>query len=122
MYRHQLCCINAKINNIKTEDLTPEELSRLIKVLDDEQDIQASNMARIALYTGMRRGELFSLKWSDVNFRRKTITIRDPKGGLDVTIPLNKMAEKVLKEHPDTGSEFFPPEREVSCAKKHLAP
>jgi len=38
-----------KVNNIKTEDLTPEELSRLIKVLDEEQDIQASNMVRIAL-------------------------------------------------------------------------
>ena len=100
-----------KVNNIKTEDLTPEELSRLIKVLDEEQDIQASNMVRIALYTGMRRGELFSLKWSDVNFLRKIITIRDPKGGLDETIPLNKMAEKVLKEHPDTASEFvFPGE------------
>ena len=100
-----------RVNNIKTEDLTPEELSRLIKVLDEEQDIQASNMLRIALYTGMRRGELFSLKWSDVNFRRKIITIRDPKGGLDETIPLNKMAEEVLKEHPDTASEFvFPGE------------
>jgi len=64
-----------RVNNIKTEDLTPEELSRLIKVLDEEQDIQASNMLRIALYTGMRRGELFRLKWSDVNFRRKIITI-----------------------------------------------
>jgi len=45
-----------RVNNIKTEDLTPEELSRLIKVLDEEQDIQASNMLRMALYTGMRRG------------------------------------------------------------------
>jgi len=100
-----------KVNNIKTEDLTPEELNRLFNVLDEEQNIQASNLVRLALFTGMRRGELFSLKWSDVNFRRKTITIRDPKGGLDGTIPLNKMAEIVLKEHPDTGSEFvFPGE------------
>ena len=98
-----------KVNNIKTEDLTPNELNRLFNVLDEEQDIQASNLIRLALYTGMRRGELFSLKWSDVNFIRKTISIREPKGGIDETIPLNKLAEKVLSRHPNTGSDFVFP-------------
>ena len=53
-----------KVNNFKTEDLTANELDRLIKVLDEEQDIQGSNLIRLALYTGMRRGELFGLMHS----------------------------------------------------------
>ena len=107
-----------KVNNIKTEDLTPNELSRLIKVLDEEQDIQASNLIFLALYTGMRRGELFRLMWSDVNFSRKTITIREPKGGIDETIPMNEMAEMVLKRHPNSKSEFVFPGRGGMQRKK----
>ena len=98
-----------RVNNIKTEDLTPEELSRLIKVLDEEQDIQAANLLRLALFTGMRRGELFKLKWKDINFNIKIILIRDPKSGLDETIPLNEIALSVLDKHPKTESEFVFP-------------
>jgi integrase len=34
----------------------------------------------MALYTGMRRGELFKLKWDHVDFDRGFINIVDPKG------------------------------------------
>ncbi|MDG2064911.1 MAG: site-specific integrase [SAR324 cluster bacterium] len=94
---------------MKTEDLSPEELNRLINVLNNEHDLQAANLIRLALFTGMRRGELFSLKWDDINFYRKTITIKDPKGGVDQIIPLNEIAEKILKNQPKTGSEFVFP-------------
>ena len=107
-----------KVNNIKTEDLSPEELKRLIEVLDNEQDLQAANLIRLALFTGMRRGELFSLKWDDINFYRKTITIKDPKGGVDQIIPLNEIAEKILKNQPKTGSEFVFPAQNGGRLKK----
>ncbi len=101
-----------QVNNLKTEDLTPEQLARLFQVLDDDQNVQATNMIRIALFTGMRRGEIFNLKWNDIDFRRKIITLRDPKGSHDKTIPLNEMAENVLTTHPDSGSDFVFPGRE----------
>ncbi|MFL2737553.1 MAG: site-specific integrase [Proteobacteria bacterium] len=107
-----------KVNNIKTEDLSPEELNRLLKVLNNEHDLQAANLVRLALFTGMRRGELFNLKWDDINSRRKTITIKDPKGGVDQIIPLNGIAEKVLKNHPETGSEFVFPAQNGGRLKK----
>ncbi|HAR49061.1 MAG TPA: hypothetical protein DCR81_02945 [Smithella sp.] len=46
-------------------------------------------MMKLALYTGMRRGEMFNLKWSDVDFQRGFISIRNPKGGVGQKIPLN---------------------------------
>ena len=95
-----------QVNNLKTEDLTPEQLARFFQVLDDDQNVQATNMIRIALFTGMRRGEIFNLKWNDIDFRRKIITLRNPKGSHDKTIPLNEMAENVLTTHPDSGSDF----------------
>jgi len=98
-----------KVNNLITEDLTPDAYIRLTKLLDEEKDIQASNLLRLALFTGMRRGELFKLKWKDINFVRKFISIKDPKSGLDETIPLNEMALSVLNNHEKQESEFVFP-------------
>ena len=98
-----------KVNNLMTEDLTPDEYIRLTKLLDEEEDIQASNLLRLALFTGMRRGELFKLKWKDINFIRKIISIKDPKSGLDETIPLNDITLSVLNNHEKEESEFVFP-------------
>ena len=100
-----------KVNNTKTEDLTTEQFSNLLRAIDKDTNIQAANMMRLVLYTGMRRGELFKLKWSDINFQREFINIRNPKGGLDQKIPLNDGAKKVLENHPRTDSQFIFPGR-----------
>ena len=94
------------LNNERTEDLTPEQLSHLLKAIDQDEDIQAGNLMRMALFTGMRRGELFKLKWHHVDFDRGFLSLEDPKGGLDQKIPLNDMARQVLENHPR--SEGFP--------------
>ena len=98
-----------KVNNIQIEYLTHEQLVRLLQVLAEEPNIQAANIVRFTLFTGMRRGEIFNLMWEDINFRTKLISILDPKGGLNVTIPLNEMAEKVLTTHPKTESDYVFP-------------
>ena len=46
-----------KVNNLKTEDLTPEQLATLLEAIDQDHNIQAANLMRMALFTGMRRGE-----------------------------------------------------------------
>ena len=55
---------------------------------------------RMALFTGMRRGELFKLQWQDIDFDRGFIHILGPKGGKDQTIPLNQAAREVLGKSP----------------------
>ena len=102
-----------KVENYKTEELTNAQLQKLMQVLEEESDIQVSNLVRLALYTGMRRGELFNLNWVDIDFYNKTITVKSDKKGDQPTIPLNEMAEKVLVEHAHTenGSKFVFPGR-----------
>ena len=99
------------VSNAKTEDLTPEQLKRLIDAIDKDENIQAQNLMRMALYTGMRRGELFKLKWRDIDSPHGFICIRDPKGGVDQTIPLNDAAREVLRNHIKTDSPFVFPGR-----------
>ncbi|MGD0170397.1 MAG: site-specific integrase, partial [Smithella sp.] len=68
---------------------------------------QAADMMRLALYTGMRRGEMFKLKWTDIDFQRGFISIKNPKGGVSQKIPLNDQARQVLENHPRKVENVF---------------
>jgi integrase len=100
-----------QVDNEKTEDLTPDQLSKLLKAIDKDTNIQAANMMRMALFTGLRRGEMFKLRWRHVDFNRGFINIKDPKGGPDQKIPLNDAARELLESHPRTRSQFVFPGR-----------
>lgn len=97
------------VHNLKTEDLTPKQLDRLLKAIEKDPNVQVGNLMKLALFTGMRRGELFKLKWKDIDFDRGFISIVDPKGGPDQKIPLNDAARKVLESHPKTRSSYVFP-------------
>jgi integrase len=96
-----------KVDNEKTEDLNADQLKALLTAIKNSSDIQAANIMRLALFTGMRRGEMFKLKWNDVDFERGFIFIRDPKGGLNQKIPLNEQARAVLESHPRHAENVF---------------
>jgi integrase len=97
------------VNNAKTEDLSPKQLQKLLKVIEEDEHPQAGSMMKMALFTGMRRGELFKLKWKDINFHRGFINIIDPKGGPDQKIPLNDAARELLDNHHKTQSPYVFP-------------
>ena len=56
-------------------------------------------MVLVSLNTGVRRGELFNLKWSAVNFEAKTMTISGDTAKTNDTrhIPMNKEVFEVLE-------------------------
>jgi integrase len=101
-----------RVNNLKTEDLTENQLNKLLEILDQSIDIQAANLMKMILFTGMRRGELFKLKWKDIDFERGFISIEDPKGGPDQKIPLNNATRELLESHPKSDSSFVFPGRD----------
>jgi integrase len=97
-----------QVDNTKTEDLSPGQLKKLIKVLETTKYTTAANIMKLALFTGMRRGEIFKLKWEDIDFDRGFIHIMAPKGGVSQKIPLNKNAREVFKSIKEVSQYVFP--------------
>ena len=100
-----------KLNNQTTEDLNPEQLEKLLRVLAAHEDQTATNVMRLALFTGMRRSEILTLRWDKINFERGFISLKDPKGGPDQKIPLNDGAREILSNCPRWGSPYVFPGR-----------
>ncbi|QDI82253.1 site-specific integrase [Methylorubrum populi] len=62
----------------------------------------------LAVETGMRRGELLSLLWANVNLQNKTARIDDTKNGEPRTIPLTPTAIDEFKHITPSSQRVFP--------------
>ncbi len=63
----------------------------------------------VALNTGMRKGELLSLKWQDVDFRRETIQLLKTKNNKVRHIPMNNAVKDALlsvRKNPESPYVF----------------
>jgi integrase len=70
-------------------------------------------MVLLSINTGLRRGEVFNLKWVDINFQRMILTVvgATAKSGSTRHIPLNKEALATLegwkKQSPSDAGHVF---------------
>lgn len=79
--------------------LKPEEVMRLVDKLPEPY----SAMARFAVATGLRRGNVMEMKWEDVDLGSRSVTIPGVrmKNGELLRIPLNEMAVQVLRSQAE---------------------
>lgn len=54
----------------------------------------------LAIETAMRRGELISLRWENIDFQKKTATLPETKNGEKRGVPLSKEAVRILSGLP----------------------
>jgi len=97
-----------KLDNQKTEFLTEEQFQKLLQVIESWPYEQTARLVKFALFTGLRRGELFKLKWDDVDFERSLLTLVDPKGTVSKTIPISSEALEILRGLPVDAEYVFP--------------
>lgn len=96
-----------RINNERTEDLTPEQMKKLFQAMDEDPHPYAGKLMKMALFTGMRSGELCRLEWRDIDFEKGFIAIREPKAGKDKKIPLNEAARSLFEKIPRMPNSVF---------------
>lgn len=62
-------------------------------------------VVEFALATGMRRGEILSLKWRDVDFKKRTAFLPITKNGESRRVPLSSKALSLLNEQANATSQ-----------------
>jgi len=66
------------LNNRRERFLTKAEMGKVLKALQIISPL-VHDIALLSLHTGMRAGEMFSLKWSHIDIENGLIHIADPK-------------------------------------------
>lgn len=75
---------------------------------DDDKADMMKDYFLLILFTGFRRQEAASLKWSDVDFKVKTMTIEDTQNRERHTTPLsNFLEELLLRRKQATGNSLY---------------
>lgn len=69
-----------QLNNRRERFLTKEEADNVLHAVRASSE-QLYEMALLSLHTGMRAGELYSLRWGDIDYANGTIHLADPKSG-----------------------------------------
>lgn len=89
------------IRNERSRRLTGDEEQRLLDGCDAGQIPFLKTLVILAIETGMRRGEILGLKWSDISHNRRVITLAMTKNGFGREVPLSQRAFQALSEWKD---------------------
>jgi len=110
-----------KENNYKTRVLLPEEEKRLFEEIERGYEVVGRDKAKkiiypyihlkpliiCALQTGMRRNEIFKLKWAYIDFEYEFIELLETKSGKSRKIPISSKLMKVLNEAKNNTEYVF---------------
>ncbi len=131
-------------NPVKKIKFFSEQDCAKTRILSDDEEVRLFEacpgylrvILEMALNTGMRRGEVLNLRWSQVDFQNRTIRAEKTKSGKDRYIPLNSELLKALLElhakrrnddyvftNPETGGPFKDVKRafKTSCRKASIS-
>lgn len=79
--------------------LSPDEIPNFFRALEVEHNRTVKDFVMIALFTGVRKNNVFSMKWKDVNLDLKMPlwTIEETKNGESHVVPLPPMIVEILQ-------------------------
>lgn len=87
-----------KENKSRDRFLQEDEYVRFIQTLKLMLDKPTAQAIFLLLATGMRKGELTNLTWTDISLGDQHLHIRDPKNGESRYMPLNSVAFNLLRK------------------------
>ncbi|NDO45505.1 site-specific integrase [Clostridium sp. MD294] len=90
-----------KIDTKESKYIDEKQALYMLECLSNEL-LQNRTLITLLVYTGMRRGEILGLKWSDIDFHNNTITIQrellyTPDKGLFEDTPKTTTSNRIIK-------------------------
>ena len=104
---------NATINNRKLLEVPDnrrirflqfEEAHSLLNALSAKSP-QVHDMSLLSLDTGMRRGEVFALKWQDIDLKNEIIHIKDTKNNRNRQAFMTTRVKQMLVDRKENGTK-----------------
>ncbi len=93
-------CRRLKENRGRLRYLSVDEAARVLELARKSRSRHLYAAVLLALETGMRRGEILTLRWEDVDFQTGQIWIRESKNGTPRHVPMTASVREVLSKHP----------------------
>jgi integrase len=88
--------------------LTEKEAASLLEVATISRSRDAHLAILIALDGGMRQGEIFNLRWSDIDFKNGQVWVRETKNGSPRHVPMTEGIRTALSSRPRRlGTDFI---------------
>lgn len=89
-----------KVDNDEAEHYDEDMLEKMFTLLESEP-LKYRVMVLLAVYTGLRKGEIMGLEWSDIDFENKKLRVRQssqyvPGKGTITKKPKNESSIKVI--------------------------
>jgi integrase len=97
-----------KYFNERDRRLKPSEEAAILKAAREDANPYIAPMIEFGLATAMRRGEILSLTWENVDFERRAALLPKTKNGRARTVPLSAKAMEILDAMPRDGEKVFP--------------
>ena len=88
--------------------INDHDLTKLLEEASKHSNIYLKPIILIALNTAMRRGEILSFKWSDIDLKRNLINIDNTKTGYARSIKMNENVQLVLERLNIVDERLFP--------------
>lgn len=87
--------------------LEPDDTDRFWQAVDQARAAWVKPFLILAIETGMRRGELLSVQWRDVDTSACLVRISKTKNGHERVIPLTPLAVQTILSLPKSGDRIF---------------
>ena len=97
-------------NGVRQRDrrLNEGEYEKLKQAAQSCRNIYTWASIDFAIETAMRRSEILNMRWKDVCFEKKIVTLKETKNGSLREIPLSRHAQSLLFELPRSDIKVFP--------------
>lgn len=103
-------------STIRVKYLTKAQFEKLLEI----SPLLLNNLFVIAAFTGMRKNEIFSLKWNDIDFENRFIHINESKTHTRRDIPIHDMVLEALEKQKNDDDFVFPKPPSFAVIRKYL--